>query len=131
VKTKIKLALAALAALAVVPLVGVLTAQTAAPTGSECHCACCQRMNEGGPETARLHHPPPPPPPPVIAVLDANRDGTIDADEIANAATTLLQLDENRDGQLTREELRPPRPFPGGPPPPDFGPRDEFPPENP
>lgn len=60
----------------------------------------------------------PPPPPPVIAVLDANHDGVIDAPEIANASRALLQLDENQDGQLTREELRPPPPpdFDGAPP---------------
>ena len=59
-----------------------------------------------------------PPPPPVIAVLDANHDGVIDAKEIANASKALLQLDKNGDGQLTREELRPPPPddFDGPPP---------------
>jgi hypothetical protein len=50
------------------------------------------------------------PPPPVIAVLDANHDGVIDATEIANASAALLTLDKNGDGQLTAEELRPPRP---------------------
>ena len=50
------------------------------------------------------------PPPPVIAVLDANRDGVIDADEIANASKALKTLDKNGDGKLTQEELRPPRP---------------------
>lgn len=50
------------------------------------------------------------PPPPIIAVLDANQDGVIDATEIANASKALLQLDKDGDGQLTREELRPPRP---------------------
>jgi hypothetical protein len=44
-----------------------------------------------------------------------------DAGEIANASNALLQLDENGDGQLTGEELRPPGPFPGGPPPGEFG----------
>ncbi len=51
-----------------------------------------------------------PPPPPVIAVLDVNRDGILDAGEIANASAALLTLDKNGDGQLTQEELRPPRP---------------------
>lgn len=59
------------------------------------------------------------PPPPVMMVLDANHDGIIDATEIANASAALLTLDKNGDGQLTREELRPPRPEgdAGGPPP--------------
>ena len=59
------------------------------------------------------------PPPPVIAVLDANHDGVIDAAEIANASKALLTLDKNGDGQLTMDELRPPRPEgdAGGPPP--------------
>jgi hypothetical protein len=50
------------------------------------------------------------PPPPVIAVLDANHDGVIDATEIANASAALLTLDQNGDGQLTPDELRPPMP---------------------
>ena len=59
------------------------------------------------------------PPPPVIAVLDANHDGVLDATEIANASKALLTLDKNGDGQLTQDELRPPRPEggAGGPPP--------------
>lgn len=50
------------------------------------------------------------PPPPIIAVLDANHDGVIDADEIANASKALKKLDRNGDGKLTRDELHPPRP---------------------
>ena len=50
------------------------------------------------------------PMPPVIAALDANHDGTIDAEEIANASAALKKLDKNGDGKLTAEELRPPRP---------------------
>jgi hypothetical protein len=62
---------------------------------------------------------------PVIAALDVNGDGVIDATEIANAANALLTLDKNGDGQLTPDELRPAHPEggPGGkhgqrPPPP-------------
>lgn len=55
------------------------------------------------------------PPPPVIAALDLNRDGTIDADEIAKASKSLLTLDKNGDGKLTPDELHP------HPPPPSDG----------
>lgn len=51
-----------------------------------------------------------PPVPPVIAVLDADQDGTISAEEIANAPESLASLDQNNDGELTRDELRPPPP---------------------
>ncbi|HEX3797245.1 MAG TPA: EF-hand domain-containing protein [Verrucomicrobiae bacterium] len=75
-----------------------------------------QRPNRnGGPDV------PPPgddnhkrPLPPIVAALDTNGDGIISADEIANAATSLLKLDKNGDGKLTMDELRPPRPQ-GGP----------------
>jgi len=46
---------------------------------------------------------------PVLAALDANHDGAIDAREIGNAAVVLRALDENRDGRLTVEELLPDR----------------------
>jgi Ca2+-binding EF-hand superfamily protein len=51
-----------------------------------------------------------PPRPPIIAALDANGDGIIDASEIANAPAALKKLDKNGDGQLTPEEWRPNRP---------------------
>jgi hypothetical protein len=51
------------------------------------------------------------PPQPLLHLFDANHDGVIDADEIANAPAALAKLDKNGDGQLTAEELRPP----GGP----------------
>lgn len=50
------------------------------------------------------------PPPPIMLALDANHDGVIDADEIANAPAALKTLDKNGDGKLTQDELRPPRP---------------------
>jgi len=70
---------------------------------------------------------PPPPPagrkhpvPPIMAALDTNGDGILEADEIANASASLLKLDKNGDGKLTPDELRPPRPDrPPGPPPSD------------
>jgi hypothetical protein len=51
-----------------------------------------------------------PPVPPLIAALDANHDGVIDAKEIESASAALKTLDKNSDGKLTMEELRPPRP---------------------
>jgi hypothetical protein len=43
---------------------------------------------------------------PLIAALDANHDGEIDATEINNAPAALRKLDKNGDGKLTRQELR-------------------------
>jgi len=74
--------------------------------------------------------------PPALAVLDTNKDGVIDADEIANAPAALKKLDRNNDGKLAADEIRPrgfgggfgPGPGgPGGPPPGrgrQFGPQD-------
>lgn len=60
--------------------------------------------------------------PPIIAALDANHDGTIDADEIAGASAALKKLDKNGDGKLSRDEYlgkppggRPPMGGQGGP----------------
>jgi hypothetical protein len=52
----------------------------------------------------------PPPPSRVFAVLDANHDGVIDSNEIANASAALKTLDKNGDGQLTPDELYAPPP---------------------
>lgn len=49
----------------------------------------------------------PPPPQPLLAALDANRDGRLSPDEIANSSAALGELDRNEDGTLTRKELRP------------------------
>ena len=57
--------------------------------------------------------------PPLVLALDANRDGVIDATEIANALAALKTLDKNSDGQLTADEYRPPCNLP--PPPPREG----------
>ena len=54
------------------------------------------------------------PKPPIIAALDANGDGTIDAGEIAKASEALKKLDKNGDGKLTLDECMPPRPQGGG-----------------
>ncbi len=47
------------------------------------------------------------PGPPIVVALDPNRDGTIDAAELANASAALAELDANSDGELTRDEIRP------------------------
>lgn len=61
-----------------------------------------------------------PPVPAIIRALDANHDGVIDAQEIANAPAALKSLDKNGDGKLTPNEFMGPRPprrgGPGGPP---------------
>ena len=71
----------------------------------------------------------PPMVPAIVRALDANHDGEIDADEIANAVAVLKTLDKNGDGKLTIEEfmgkppMRPPQGGNGaGGPPPDGGP---------
>ncbi|HEX4119817.1 MAG TPA: hypothetical protein VH619_04240 [Verrucomicrobiae bacterium] len=63
-----------------------------------------------------------PPPLPIVTVLDANGDGIIDADEIANAPAALKKLDKNGDGQLTPDEYMPPRPEGTNAPSPPVGP---------
>jgi hypothetical protein len=74
---------------------------------------------QGGPGMGRPH----PPLPLIVKALDANGDGVIDADEIANAAVVLKKLDKNGDGKLTRDEylgkppMRPPQDGAGSPPP--------------
>lgn len=85
--------------------------------GASAWMATAQTTNsappDGGPPGGpgmRPHHPPPP----FMKALDANGDGVIDADEIANASTALKALDTNGDGKLTMDELL-------GPPPPGFG----------
>jgi len=42
-----------------------------------------------------------------MAALDADSDGEISAEEIANATAALRKLDKDGDGKLTLEELRP------------------------
>ena len=44
---------------------------------------------------------------PLVAALDANSDGILSAEEIANAPVALKKLDKNGDGKLTEDELRP------------------------
>ena len=54
-----------------------------------------------------------PPPRPLFDALDANHDGTISAEEIANAPTVLKALLKNGSDHLTRDDLRPQGPPPG------------------
>ncbi len=65
------------------------------------------RFEGGGPEGRR-------PPHPVMDVLDADKDGTLSAEEMNNATAALKTLDKNTDGKLSDDEIRPPRPD-GGP----------------
>src|SRR5688500_14982777 len=54
--------------------------------------------------------------PPFMVALDANKNGSIDADELTGASAALLKLDKNSDGQLTMDELQMARGRgPGGP----------------
>ena len=48
---------------------------------------------------------------PLMAALDANKDGVIDAGEIKNGVAALQKLGRNEEGKLTAEEIggRPPR----------------------
>jgi Ca2+-binding EF-hand superfamily protein len=41
---------------------------------------------------------------PILSAIDANQDGTISAEELANASARLRALDKNGDGKLTRDE---------------------------
>ena len=50
------------------------------------------------------------PVPAIVAALDANHDGVIDSNEIANASAALKTLDKNGDGKLTPDEFMGPRP---------------------
>jgi EF hand domain-containing protein len=48
-----------------------------------------------------------PPMSPLEQALDADHDGIISAEEIANASAALKKLDKNGDGKLTPDEFRP------------------------
>lgn len=58
----------------------------------------------GGPDAGRR------PVPPLLAALDADKNGELSAEEIANAATALKALDKDGDGKISKEELRPAMP---------------------
>ena len=42
----------------------------------------------------------------IMAALDADKDGALSADEIANATAALKKLDKNGDGKVGRDEIR-------------------------
>lgn len=65
----------------------------------------------------------PPPVPPIFAFFDADHDGKLSAEEIKNASAALAKFDKNGDGQITKEEMRPPRPERGDAPPQGEGPQ--------
>jgi Ca2+-binding EF-hand superfamily protein len=44
---------------------------------------------------------------PILNALDVDHDGTISAQELASASTSLLVLDANHDGEITQDEIRP------------------------
>jgi len=79
--------------------------------GASAFAANAQDANDDGQNGSPRGHRPPPPA--IIGAIDANHDGVIDADEIANASAALKSLDKNGDGVLTPDEFvgqRPPRP---------------------
>ena len=57
--------------------------------------------------TTQAQRPDGPPVLPVQSALDANGDGVISVDEIAQAPAALRKLDKNGDGKLTEDEVRP------------------------
>lgn len=60
-----------------------------------------ERPREGGPDGRPRF------PNPVLEALDADKNGELSAEEIANAATALKTLDKNSDGKLDMAETRP------------------------
>jgi hypothetical protein len=57
------------------------------------------------------------PPPPVIQALDADKNGSVSAEELRNSSESLKKLDNNADGELSIQELLhigPPPPPPDG-----------------
>ena len=47
---------------------------------------------------------------PLLAALDANNNGVLEAEEIANAGKSLLKLDADKNGTLAESELQPANP---------------------
>lgn len=72
-------------------------------------------QRQGGPGGGPNGGPGGRPIPLIIQALDANGDGVIDAEEMANAPEVLKKLDKNGDGKLTRDEYMGGRPGGGAP----------------
>ncbi len=98
-------------------------ASTALALGGVVYLATAQENSDnpispGGQHGNRMNRRPPVPL--IVRALDVNKDGVIDADEIANASAALKMLDKNGDGKLTMDEIMGPRPqrrgAAGGPP---------------
>ena len=98
-KTKMKTMLAMLA-FGTSALVAVAQDDSGGPPGGG------GQGGPGGPGRSGHHRPPLP----IVMALDANHDGVIDSNEIANASAALKSLDKNGDGQLTADEYLPPLP---------------------
>jgi hypothetical protein len=65
------------------------------------------RPGPGGPGGGRGHGGPGGPGArghPIVRVLDADKDGTISASEIANSSAAILTLDSNGDGKITKDD---------------------------
>ena len=101
-KSKIVVALAGLLALGTAALVVRAQDNGVSPHGN----------GPNGP----LTHGHRPPAPAIVIALDANHDGVIDVDEIANVPAALRTLDKNSDGKLTPDEFMGPRPHLRPPP---------------
>ena len=74
----------------------------------------CMGLSSGGgqqaPTSGRGGSGGQPPAPPIFSALDTSGDEIVDEYEIADAPSSLLELDDNGDGQLQADETRPEHP---------------------
>ncbi len=73
-----------------------------------------QNPTDRPPRTRESDRPQPLRRPAFMAMLDADADGELSQDELAQAGRRLLRLDQNRDGRLDMHELMGPPPQDGG-----------------
>ena len=106
------------AVLVVLGLLGVTLAQqrdltAGKATARQTVATQAQPTHPAGQQTGPNCRHRPPPDCLVLEVLDANHDGELSPEEIANASAALLTLDANGDGTLSWDELHrpPPRPM--------------------